>query len=84
MWALLSIPVALIIFILIIIIRAIRFSPKPQPKIDTDTITFDSERAADNLSKLIQCKTISYRDASLEDDAEFQKLIDRLLPFTPT
>ena len=37
------------------------------------------EKAIDNLQQLIRCKTVSYRDSSLEDEGEFKKLID-LLP----
>ena len=79
MWALLLIPAALIIFLAVIIIRACRFSPKPQPNVDQTEIKFDSERAANNLCELVRCKTVSYQDHSLEDDSEFEKLIS-LLP----
>ena len=83
MWWLLIIPAALIIFIAVIIIRALRFSPKPQPKIDEEPISFDSSRAAESLRALVRCKTVSYRDSSLEDDAEFEKLIDSLPSLYP-
>ena len=79
MWALLLIPSALVIFLCVIVIRAVRFSPKPQAATDDEPVSFDSKRAADDLCALVRCKTVSYADHSLEDDAEFQKLID-LLP----
>ncbi len=83
MWWLLLIPAAVIIFLAVIFIRAIRFSPKPQPKIDESNVSFDSERAAENLRTLVRFKTVSYRDHSLEDDAEFEKLADSLPTLYP-
>lgn len=68
-----------ILFFAIIIIRALAFNPKPLPQIDSSECTFDEDAAVTSLQKLVQCKTISYNDHSLEDDAEFQKLLD-LLP----
>ena len=69
----------IILFFAIIIIRALAFNPKPQPQMDSCDITFDKDAAVTSLQKLVQCKTVSYNDHSLEDDAEFQKLLD-LLP----
>ena len=66
-------------FLAVIIVRAYRFTPKEQPRVDDETIDFDKEKAAEALRELVRCKTVSYRDASLEDDAEFEKLIS-LLP----
>lgn len=69
----------LAIFIGVVAARTVCFKPKPQPKATDETITFDQDAAADALAQLIRCKTISYYDHSLEDDAEFEKLI-ALLP----
>ena len=79
----LLIPFAVIIFLAIIIIKALNFKPKPQPKIDQTEVKFDSQRAADALCELVRCKTVSYKDHSLEDDAEFEKLIDSLPSLYP-
>lgn len=71
---------AVIILILaVIILRTLSFKPKAPIVIDEAEITFDADRVIENLGKLVRCKTVSYRDSSLEDDAEFKKLID-LLP----
>ena len=72
------IPLALIIFLAVIIIRAAAFKPKAQPKADTTPVDFDKEAAVESLRELVKCKTVSYMDSSLEDDAEFEKLIDKL------
>ena len=70
---------ALVIFVAVIAVRTIRFTPKPQPAVNPEEISFDKEASIDALAQLIRCKTISYTDKSLEDNAEFEKLI-ALLP----
>ena len=67
------------VFVAVIAIRTIRFTPKPQPEISHETFDFDKELCVDALAQLIRCKTVSYNDKSLEDDAEFEKLY-ALLP----
>ena len=67
------------LFLLVLVIRAMCFNPKPQPEINRDAVSFDKDAAVSALQQLVRCKTISYNDKSLEDDSEFQKLID-LLP----
>jgi len=74
---------ALIAFIAVILIRAARFTPKAQPKVSEEQVDFDREGAVDALATLIRFKTVSYRDASLEDDAEFERFIDALPTLYP-
>ena len=69
----------LALLLAVLIIRALCFKPKAQDAVETVPVAFDKEAAVTNLQQLVQCKTISYNDAALEDDAEFEKLID-LLP----
>jgi len=69
----------LVVFLAVILIRAAMFQPKAQPPVSNEEISFDKDAAVESLASLIRCKTISYSDHSLEDDAEFRKLID-LLP----
>ena len=83
MWWLLSIPAVIVIFLAVIIIRALNFSPKPQPAVSENEEKFDSDRAINNLCELVRCKTVSYRDSSLEDNAEFEKFIDSLPALYP-
>ena len=70
---------AIAVFVAVIAVRTIRFTPKPQPEISDEVFDFDKDAAVDALAQLIRCKTISYNDKSLEDDAEFEKLY-ALLP----
>ena len=66
-------------FLLVLVIRALCFKPKAQRPVDESPVTFEQDAAVTALQKLVQCKTVSYNDPALEDEAEFQKLID-LLP----
>ena len=70
---------ALILFAAVVAVRTIRFTPKAQPAVSDETVSFDQDGAVDALAQLIRCKTISYTDKELEDDGEFEKLIG-LLP----
>ena len=67
------------VFLAVILIRAALFRPKTQPVSQPDPVEFDHQAATDALAALIRCKTVSYHDHSLEDDAEFEKLVS-LLP----
>ncbi len=82
-WLLLIIPALIVIFLAVIIVRALAFKPRADVKVVEKEEKFDSERATDNLCRLVRCKTVSYRDGSLEDDAEFVKLIDMLPELYP-
>ena len=70
---------AFLLFIAVIAVRTVRFTPKPQPEISDEAFPFDRDAAVDALAQLVRCKTVSYNDHSLEDDGEFEKLIS-LLP----
>ncbi len=71
--------VILAVFIAVVLVRTLNFKPKAQSALSEEEISFDSDAAVDALAQLVRCKTISYNDHSLEDDAEFEKLIG-LLP----
>ena len=69
----------LLVFLAVLVIRALRFTPKAQPKLESEPIDFDKDAAVTALQKLVRCKTVSNVNHELEDDAEFEKLIS-LLP----
>ncbi len=77
--ALLALGGALLLFLCVILVRALCFRPLPEPTTDDAPVSFDEARATECLAALVRCKTVSYRDASLEEDAEFKKLLS-LLP----
>lgn len=75
-----TLPVAaVVILVAVLMIRTLRFSPKETASISPAPIEFDKNGAVISLQNLVQCKTISYSNKALEDDAEFEKMI-ALLP----
>lgn len=73
----------LALFVGIILIRTINFKPHKQPTVIDAEEVFDRDRAVSNLQTLVRYKTVSYRDPSLEDDAEFEGLIAALPSLYP-
>ncbi len=79
MYILFAVLGAIALFIAILLVRAACYRPKANPAADIEFPDFDREASVTALQKLVQCKTVSYYDKSLEDNAEFDKLI-ALLP----
>lgn len=79
-WIILGI---VLLFAAFILVRTLSFKPYDGIEPIESEENFDSQRAVDSLQKLVQCKTVSYRDASLEDDAEFESLINMLPELYP-
>ena len=67
----------------VILIRAAMFRPRLETGTDAECISVDREGSIHALSELVKCKTVSYTDPSLEDDAEFEKLISKLPELFP-
>ena len=79
-WIVLSV---LVIFVGILLIRACMFKPRAIEKPAIEDVSVNAERATDNLAQMIRCKTVSSRDASRVDEAEFEKfrrLLGELFP----
>ena len=66
------------LFFAVVLIRTAQFKPKSQPVTAAGEVSFDKDAAVQSLAELVRCKTISYSDHSLEDEAEFEKLIAKL------
>ena len=66
------------LFLAVLVIRALMFTPKKGVSADLTEVSFDKELVINRLVELIRYKTVSYRDPVLEDDAEFKKLINSL------
>ncbi len=70
---------AIAVFLAVILARTAAFKPAKQPPASEETVTVDADRVMENLRQLVRCRTVSYRDPALEDNEEFEKLIN-LLP----
>lgn len=71
---LIGIGILLLIFIGIILVRTFLFQPKNEETDFSEDVEFDKERVVANLQALIQCRTVSYKNKQLEDEAEFLRL----------
>ena len=68
----------LLVFVVVILARTFMFTPKEAPVENVEDVEFDADAAVNALAELVKCKTVSYYDSALEDDAEFEKLIGKL------
>lgn len=74
---------AIVVFLAVILIRAAMFKPKDNVKTEYEPVEFDRDAAVNALAELVRCRTVSYDDRTLEDDAEFEKLIAKLPTLYP-
>ena len=76
--------IALVVFIAVININALRIkTPELNTSMKNKSIEVNTELAAENLSKMIRCKTVSSKDEAKVDKSEFEKfrsLLQELYP----
>lgn len=65
---------ALVLLIAVVITRTLHFKQLPQKTVAPAVEDFDKNKAVEDLRKLVRCRTVSYADKALEDEAEFDKL----------
>lgn len=65
----------LVIFIAIVLIRAVMFQPEEMEPVVPDQIAVDKEKIVQDMVDMIRCKTVSNRDESLVDRTEFTKFV---------
>lgn len=82
-WVLWVFIALIVLFISVIIIRTLRFKPHKGLQLQDAEECFDKDRSIENLRELVRCKTVSYKDHSLEDDAEFDKFVEMLPKLYP-
>ena len=66
------------LIIAVALIKALLFVPKKDREIEIEEIKVDVSKAAQDLSDMIKCKTVSHRDRAQENDAEFEKYQQQL------
>ncbi len=76
---LISLGAILLLLTAVVLIRAALFKPSERALSAVESVSVDIDRAAAELSALIKCKTVSHKDKSEDDEAEFKKL-EKLLP----
>lgn len=73
----------LAVFIVVIVIRALRFRPLPAADLNVEEIPVRADEIAERFARMIRCKTVSSLDERLTDRMEFdkfQKLLGELYP----
>ena len=73
----------ILVFVVVILARTFMFTPKSEERREVEEVEFDRAAAVSSLAELVKCKTVSYYDHALEDDAEFEKLIGKLPELFP-
>ena len=63
----------ILIWVAVILIRAVMFKPYPEPEMVEEAVTLQEEKIVQDMSDMIKCKTISYSDVSMMDMGEFEK-----------
>ena len=69
----------LILFLAVLLVRTLRFTPPVLPAPAPLEEHPDADKAIRHMQQLIRCRTVSNRDKALEEEAEFDKLY-ALLP----
>lgn len=63
----------IVLFILVLVIRTLRFRPAVQPQVPQAPVTLKEEKIVRDMQALIRCKTVSSRDPENMDMAEFHR-----------
>ena len=79
-WVILAL---VLVFLAVILIRTAAFTPKAESRAAAEPVSYDKDAAIHALAELVKCRTVSYDDHALEDDAEFEKLIGKLPELFP-
>ncbi|MBE5869029.1 MAG: M20/M25/M40 family metallo-hydrolase [Lachnospiraceae bacterium] len=73
----------IVLFLAVLFIRAAMFKPRKALVPSGQTVELDEEKIVADMQQMLRCKTISYNDSRLIDEAEFEKfreLLPRLYP----
>lgn len=73
----------LVLFLIVIFIRAATFTPPAEEPATAKPIEIDEAAAADHLAQMVRMKTVSSRDKTKEDEGEFEAfraLLPKLYP----
>ncbi len=68
----------LALFVAVVAVRTALFRPKVQPAVTPEPVAVDEKNCVRAMQALVRCKTISYVDPALENDAEFERLVAML------
>ena len=69
---------AVIVFVAVVIVRTLLFVPKKEVAVEIEQYTLNRDKIVQDMVDMIRCKTVSNRDESLVDRAEFAKFEELL------
>ncbi len=78
MFALWIILGLILLFVAVLLVRTALFRPAPEPQSDQSPVEYNAQKAIDDLQAMVRCKTVSDKDQSKEDEAEFEKFVELL------
>ncbi|MBQ5840722.1 MAG: M20/M25/M40 family metallo-hydrolase, partial [Clostridia bacterium] len=64
---------ACVVFLLVLVLRAWRFRPCALPPVEEVEVSLNRDKILTDMADMIRCKTVSYRDHTLEAEEEFEK-----------
>ena len=62
-----------VVLLIVMVVRALMLKPQPIMEIADAPMELNEDKIVQDMVDMIRCKTISYRDESLEDKSEFEK-----------
>ena len=65
------------------VIRAAKFKPKDNWEASGRNVELDEEKIVKDMQEMIRCKTISYKNPELIEEAEFEKFRNLLMELYP-
>ena len=71
--------ILILLFLAVLIVRALSFKPKERILPAGDTVVLDRDKIVNDMAEMIRCKTVSYNNPDLIDKEEFRKF-QELLP----
>ena len=72
-----------VLFLAVILTRAALFRPRPQTPVEPVEVSVNEEKVTADLRDMIRCRTVSYRDHSREEAAEFDRFRNLLVERFP-
>lgn len=71
--------ILILLFLAVLIVRALSFKPKERILPAGDAVVLDRDKIVNDMAEMIRCKTVSYNNPDLIDKEEFRKF-QELLP----
>lgn len=83
LYLIIAVSAVLVILIAVVIGRTLAFRPVAGKKPEEKPVTFDKEKAVNDLAAMVRLRTVSSRDKSEEDESEFEKFESLLFKSFP-